>query len=126
MLQLIILMMFAQFFLLFFVWYGHKKSGILSDSELQYEMFVYQLSKELIHAKEFSLSEKYTALYSSNRGIIGIKSVGSDIRRVGGYQPLLFGLQYAEFEYADSIFETTITFKSGSERRRKFIVPNQE
>ena len=45
-LQLMILVLFAHFFLLFFSWYAQKNNGMFNNDELHWELFAFQLQKE--------------------------------------------------------------------------------
>ncbi|MGG0658599.1 competence type IV pilus minor pilin ComGF [Rummeliibacillus pycnus] len=126
-LQLMILVCFAHFFLLFFTWYSHKNNGMFNTDELQWELFSFQLQKELTNAKEFNRRTSYHIQYSSNRGGLGVRQASSwEIRREDGYQPLLFDVSMVNFDYSNYILNTTVKFKNGKERSRMFIVPNSK
>jgi len=125
-LQLMILVCFAHFFLLFFIWYSHKDNGMFNTDELQWELFSFQLQKELTYTSDFYPRTSYHIQYSSTRGNLGVKQASGELRREEGYQPLLFGVSTVNFEYSNYILNTTVRFMNGKERSREFIVPNSK
>ncbi|WP_312755873.1 competence type IV pilus minor pilin ComGF [Rummeliibacillus suwonensis] len=123
-LQLIVLVLFAQFFLLFYSWYSQKDNGMFNNNELQWEIFAFQLQKELTHTKQFTRNTIQNISYSSDRGTLSVAIGPGELKREKGYQPLLFGITTVKFEYSDYILDATINFENGKGRSRKFIVPN--
>ncbi|WP_102691368.1 competence type IV pilus minor pilin ComGF [Rummeliibacillus pycnus] len=123
-LQLMILVCFAHFFLIFFIWYSHKDDGMFNTDELQWELFSFQLQKELTYTSKFTPRTSYHIQYSSSRGDLGVKHTSGELRREDGYQPLLFGVSTVRFEYNNYLLNTTVKFINGKERSREFIVPN--
>ncbi|HWI48194.1 MAG TPA: competence type IV pilus minor pilin ComGF [Rummeliibacillus sp.] len=125
-LQLMILVCFAHFFLLFFIWCSHKNNGMFNTDELQWELFSFQLQKELTYTTDFYRRTSYHIQYSSTRGNLGVKQASGELRREEGYQPLLFGVSMVNFEYSHNRLNTTVKFMNGKERSREFIVPNSK
>lgn len=124
-LQLMILVMFAHFFLLFCTWYSQKDKGILNRNELQWELFAFQLQHELTEAEEIYFEKKRIHYFTANRGDVGVHAIGyGELRREEGYQPLLFGIRDANFDYRNYMVNMTVYFANGDERSRAYIVPN--
>lgn len=124
-LQLMILVLFAQFFLLFFSWYAQKNNGMFNKDELHWELFSFQLQKELTNTKSFTYNPGLNKIYySADRGGLSISYMLGELKRGTGYQPLLFGVDTLDFKYSNPILETKITFHNGVERSREYIVPN--
>ncbi len=97
---------------------------MFNNNELQWEIFVFQLQKELTHTKQFSRNTIQNISYSSDRGTLSVAIGPGELKRGKGYQPLLFGITTVKFEYSDYILDATINFENGKGRSRKFIVPN--
>ncbi|MGX9135250.1 competence type IV pilus minor pilin ComGF [Rummeliibacillus sp. JY-2-4R] len=124
-LQLMILVLFAHFFLLFCTWYSQKSKGILNSSELQWELFAFQLQNELTEAEEIYYDKKSIHYFTENRGDVAVHAIGmGELRRDEGYQPLLFGIRDANFDYRNYVVNMSVYFANGDERSRVYIVPN--
>ena len=126
-LQLMILVLFAHFFLLFFSWYAQKNNGMFNNDELHWELFAFQLQKELTHTENFTyISKPPKIIYSTDRGDLSVSNMSGELRRGLGYQPLLFGVAQLTFDYSEYILKMNVKFHDGTERSREYIVANFE
>lgn len=126
-LQLMILVLFAHFFLLFFSWYAQKNNGMFNNNELHWELFAFQLQKELTHTENFTYNSTIPKIiYSIDRGDVSVSNMSGELRRGIGYQPLLFGVAQLKFDYLEYTLRMKVKFHDGTERSREYIVANFE
>lgn len=97
---------------------------MFNNDDLQWEIFAFQLQKELIHAKSFTKKTILNISYLTDSGDLGVKIGPGDLRREEGYQPLLFGVNSVNFIYSNNVLNTHVKFANRNERSRMFIVPN--
>lgn len=97
---------------------------MFNNNELQWEIFAFQLQKELTHTKKFTHKTIQNITYSTDRGTLSVRVGPGVLKREEGYQPLLLGITTVKFEYSNYILDATINFENGKGRSRQFIVPN--
>lgn len=123
--QLLVLIVFVHFLLLFFSWKGAIEEQYEDYSTREWELFAAELQQMLAEVSEIRLPLRSSMQFKNERGSITIEQSGAVIRkRVGGegHVPLLTNVRSVSFTFDGVEMTVAVTFVDHSVKRRGFVV----
>ncbi|MHA6259505.1 competence type IV pilus minor pilin ComGF [Sporosarcina sp. CAU 1771] len=124
--QLLILAVFAQFFLLFFFWKAPIEQKYSELSALDWELFAVDMQQLLSDVEEISVFPNRRGITLLNeRGVIIIEQGTAVIRKRvygKGYVPFLTNVHSVRFSLDGFVLLADVTLLDGTKRERGFTV----
>lgn len=124
--QVMIFIMFAQLFLLFFYWKAPIERQYMNRSAVQWEMFAADIQDELINLSSIEMLRMGEGIrFQTDRGIITIEERNQVIRKTVGGQghiPFLTEVASAMFKLEEPTLYVKITMLDGTQKERDFTI----
>lgn len=124
--QLIILAVFVQLFLLFFLWKGPIEQQYADMSAQDWELFAVDMQQLLSDVQQISIYPTGRGItFTNERGVIDIdQGTGVIRKRVYGvgHVPLLTNVYTALFSLDGSTLYADVTLLDGTQRKRGFVI----
>lgn len=124
--QVMIFGMFAQLFLLFFLWKAPIERQYMNRSAVQWEMFAANLQDELVELSSIELLRVGEGIrFQTERGIITIEEKNQVIRKTvmgQGHVPFLTEVASATFTLNEPIVHVQVTMQDGTQKGRDFTI----
>lgn len=131
MFQLIVLLLFSQFFGFIYSWF-HQIDSNLNSQEATWEMFIFELQQYINDSSEVTLPNANSVVHLENKQtgeVTQISRYGDMIRKQvddKGHVPLLMGVKKVTFEKNENTLTISVQFTDGKTKERSFFVGHVE
>lgn len=128
--QLLILGIFVQFIVLFFMWKAPIESRIADYYATEWELFAIEMQEMLAEVTTFNVMAGDRGItFTTDRGEIEIGQRGAVIRKTvyqQGYIPLYTNVARVVFSRHDEELHMEVTMLDGRIRERRFVIGLQQ
>jgi len=126
MFQLIVFVLVSHLFVLIMLWYVEMTSTMQTDEQSKWELFVYDLNKELKDILAFSIrGDQKRITFQTTETVHHIDCYRNIIREQvnGGHVPMLNGINKCQFNYSGNMLTVAVEMPNGIQKERTFYVP---
>jgi competence protein ComGF len=124
--QLIVFVIFAHLFVLFFLWKAPIEQQYTNMSDGAWELFALDLQASIVDVKEFNVHLGGRGIrFVTDRGRIDVEQNNTVIRKAidgQGHVPFLTGVHSVYFTLNDPVVSVTVTMLDGTRKERDFAI----
>ena len=124
--QLIVFVIFAQLFILFFLWKAPIEQQYTNMTNGAWELFAVDFQASIVDVREFNVHQGGRGIrFVTDRGRIDIEQRNTMIRKAidgQGHIPFLTNVHSVYFTLNEPILSVTVTMLDGTRKERDFAI----
>ncbi|MBK3494011.1 ComGF family competence protein [Viridibacillus sp. YIM B01967] len=126
-LQLMVLLLFSQLFVLFYPWYEDTNRSFYQRQELEWELFTYDLQTYLVDVESVEIGLSVSLHIVKDDRYLSIRNSNAVVRmqkEMQGNEAMLMNVYEIQFYFSDdrTTLTTKVLFKDGLRKEKDFVI----